>query len=150
MSETINEIPITEILKMLPHRYPFVFVDKLQNVVPLESATGIKNLTINEPFFQGHFPEYPIMPGVLQIEAMAQTAGLCVMANFPKEKWKNVQTVLMSVEKVKFRKPAVPGDCLKIYVQKEHTLRNIYKFSGKITCDDKVISEAVFTAMVVC
>ena len=150
MSELLQDISITQILEMLPHRYPFIFVDKLKEVVPLERAIGIKNLTINEPFFQGHFPSQPIMPGVLQIEAMAQTAGLCIITGFPKEKWKSVQTVLMSVERVKFRKPAVPGDVLEIHVQKEQVLRNVYKFSAKITCEEKVISEAVFTALVMC
>ena len=147
--EMIEEIPSTQILKMLPHKYPFVMVDKLKNVVPFERATGIKNVTINEPFFQGHFPEYPVMPGVLQIEAMAQTAGLCVLAGFPEEKWTDVKTLFMTVDNVKFRKPAVPGDVLEIHVEKEHTLRNIYKFSGKVMCGDKVVSEAKFSAMII-
>ena len=117
--EMIEEIPSTQILKMLPHKYPFVMVDKLKNVVPFERATGIKNVTINEPFFQGHFPGYPVMPGVLQIEAMAQTAGLCVLAGFPEEKWTDVKTLFMTVDNVKFRKPAVPGDVLEIQVEKD-------------------------------
>lgn len=139
---------IEDIMKFLPHRYPFLLVDRLEVEVPGEKGMGLKNLTMNEEFFQGHFPNNPVMPGVLQIEAMAQTAGaIVVAASENMEKAPNV--LFMSIDGVKFRKPVKPGDQLKMYVEKMQARRNVFVFKGKSMVDDKVVSEAEFTAMIV-
>lgn len=147
-SNVIEEIKIGEILKLLPHRYPFLLVDKLKNVVPGESGIGIKNVTMNEEFFQGHFPENPVMPGVLQIEAMAQTAGIIVLTAFPEEERSGNSVYFMTVDEVKFRKPILPGDVIEFYVKKEQAVRNVFKFRGEAKVDGKVVSQATFSAMV--
>lgn len=140
---------IDEIMKMLPHRYPFLLVDKLEVSEAGVKGIGLKNLTMNELFFQGHFPNNPIMPGVLQIEAMAQTAG-CIVMSADENYAENKRSVLfMSVEGVKFRKPVRPGDQLKMHLEKIKERRNIYVFKGVSMVDDQVVSEAELTAMVV-
>lgn len=139
---------IEEIMKMLPHRYPFLLVDRLEVEIPGEKGVGIKNVTMNEEFFQGHFPGNPVMPGVLQIEAMAQTAGAVVVAahdNYAESK-RNV--LFMSIDGVKFRKPVKPGDQLRMHVEKVKERRNIFVFKGEAKVDDQVVSEAEFTAMI--
>ncbi len=140
---------IDEIMKMLPHRYPFLLIDKLIVEEPGERGIGIKNITINEPFFQGHFPDNPIMPGVLQIEAMAQTAGSIVMASEDDYDTRKRSVLFMSVDGVKFRKPVRPGDQLKMHLEKIKSRRNIYVFKGISKVDDEVVSEAELTAMVI-
>ena len=147
-SNVIEEIKIGEILKLLPHRYPFLLVDKLKNVVPGESGIGIKNVTMNENYFQGHFPENPVMPGVLQIEAMAQTAGIIVLTAFPEEERSGNSVYFMTVDEVKFRKPILPGDVIEFYVKKEQAVRNVFKFRGEAKVDGKLVSQATFSAMV--
>ncbi len=144
----ISEIRIGDILKMLPHRYPFLLVDRLKDVVPGESGIGIKNMTMNEAFFQGHFPDNPIMPGVLQIEAMAQTAGIIVLTAFPEEERSGNSVYFMTVDEVKFRKPVLPGDVLEFHVKKEQAVRNVFKFRGEAYVDGKLVSQAIFSAMV--
>ena len=144
----IAEMRIGEILKLLPHRYPFLLVDRLKNVVPGESGIGIKNVTMNEEFFQGHFPENPVMPGVLQIEAMAQTAGIIVLTAFPEEERSGNSVYFMTVDEVKFRKPILPGDVIEFYVKKEQAVRNVFKFRGEAKVDGKLVSQATFSAMV--
>ena len=144
----IEEMRIGEILKLLPHRYPFLLVDRLKNVVPGESGIGIKNVTMNEEFFQGHFPENPVMPGVLQIEAMAQTAGIIVLTAFPEEERSGNSVYFMTVDEVKFRKPILPGDVIEFYVKKEQAVRNVFKFRGEAKVDGKPVSQATFSAMV--
>ena len=140
---------IDEIMKMLPHRYPFLLVDRLEVEEPGVKGVGLKNLTMNELFFQGHFPGNPIMPGVLQIEAMAQTAG-CIVMCADENYAANPRSVLfMSVEGVKFRKPVRPGDQLKMHLEKIRERRNIFVFKGVSMVDDQVVSEAELTAMVV-
>ena len=140
---------IDEIMKMLPHRYPFLLVDRLEVEVPGEKGIGLKNLTINEEFFQGHFPNYPIMPGVLQVEAMAQTAGCVVMSAMEDFAEKKRSVLFMAVDNVKFRKPVRPGDQLKMHVEKVKAHRNIFVFRGVSKVDDQVVSEADLTAMII-
>lgn len=139
---------IEDIMKFLPHRYPFLLVDRL--VVEEEGVKGygIKNLTMNEEFFQGHFPNNPIMPGVLQIEAMAQAAGALVVASRGEDEGKP-SVLFMSIDGVKFRKPVKPGDQMKMHIEKIKDKGRIFVFRGKCCVDDKVVSEAEFTAMVI-
>lgn len=144
----IPEIRIDEIMKMLPHRYPFLLVDRVKNIVPGKSAIGIKNVTMNEEFFQGHFPGMPVMPGVLQIEAMAQTAGLIVVTALPEEERSNNSVYFMTVDEVKFRKPILPGDVMEMHIAQEQTVRNVHKFRGEVKVDGKLVSQAIFSAMV--
>ncbi|MEK6582758.1 MAG: 3-hydroxyacyl-ACP dehydratase FabZ [Nitrospirota bacterium] len=137
-------IDINGIQKLLPHRYPFLMVDRITELEPNARAVGIKNVTVNEPFFQGHFPGNPIMPGVLIVEAMAQIAGVLAFGS-------GVQgnaVFFMSIEKAKFRKPVVPGDQLRMEIKVIQQRGNVWKFSGTATVDEKVVSEADFTAMV--
>lgn len=140
---------IEEIMKMLPHRYPFLLVDCLEVEVPGEKGIGLKNVTMNEEFFQGHFPNNPVMPGVLQIEAMAQTAGAIVVAARENYEEKKVGVFFMSIDGVKFRKPVKPGDQLKMHVEKIKARRNVFVFRGETKVDGQTVSEAEFTAMIV-
>ena len=144
--EVIRQIGINEILKMIPHRYPFLLVDKVDIIKQNEKAIGLKNITMNEPQFTGHFPENPVMPGVLIIEAMAQTAAVTVMSN--QEEGHKKSVFFMSVENAKFRKPVLPGHQLKMHVVKEQERRNVYRFRGEATVDGVLHAEAVFTAMI--
>ncbi|MBR2137170.1 MAG: 3-hydroxyacyl-ACP dehydratase FabZ [Alphaproteobacteria bacterium] len=140
---------IDEIMKMLPHRYPFLLVDRLEVEEPGIKGIGLKNLTMNELFFQGHFPNNPIMPGVLQVEAMAQTAGCVVMSADENYATKRRGVLFMAVDNVKFRKPVRPGDQLKMHVEKIKERRNIFVFHGTSMVDGQVVSEADLTAMIV-
>ena len=140
---------INEIMKMLPHRYPFLLVDRLEVEEPGVKGVGLKNLTMNELFFKGHFPNNPIKPGVLQIEAMAQTAGCVVMSADENYSEKKRSVLFMSVDGVKFRKPVRPGDQLKMHLEKIKERRNIFVFKGVSMVDDQVVSEAELTAMIV-
>jgi len=128
-------------------RYPFLLIDKIVDVIPDDSAVGVKNVTVNEPFFQGHFPERPVMPGVLIIESMAQTAAALVVHTLgPAAEGKLVY--FMTVDEGRFRRPVSPGDTLKVHVKKERSRRNIYKFKGVARVEDTVVAEAVFSAMI--
>ncbi|MBF0506636.1 MAG: 3-hydroxyacyl-ACP dehydratase FabZ [Nitrospirae bacterium] len=133
-----------EILSILPHRYPFLMVDSVMELEPGVKAVGIKNVTMNEPFFQGHFPNNPVMPGVLIVEAMAQVAGILAF----KSGMQGKTVYFMSMEKVKFRRIVLPGDQLKLEVNVTHRRGNVWKFSGNAFVGDKLTSEAEFTAMV--
>jgi 3-hydroxyacyl-[acyl-carrier-protein] dehydratase len=136
---------IKEIQKFLPHRYPFLMVDRIIEIEPGKKAIGIKNVTINEEFFQGHFPREPIMPGVLIIEALAQVAGILA---FRSGATVGKSVYFMSIEKAKFRKPVVPGDQLRLEIQILQRRGNVWRFSGHAIVEEKMAAEAEFTAMV--
>jgi 3-hydroxyacyl-[acyl-carrier-protein] dehydratase len=139
---------IARVMALLPHRYPFLMVDRMVEMVPGERAIGLKNVTINEPHFQGHFPGEPIMPGVLLIEAMAQTAGALVVDSLG-DAMHGKLVYFMSIEDARFRQPVRPGDQVMIHVAKIHARRLAWKFSGECRVDGKVVADAVFTAMIV-
>ncbi len=145
---TVPSIDIKRVMEILPHRYPFLMVDRLLSFVPGESAVGLKNVTINEPFFEGHFPGFPVMPGVLIVEAMAQTAAVMV-AGTTGAAADGKLVYFMSIDEAKFRKPVVPGDALHIYIQKIQNRRNVWKFQGEAKVDGQLCAEAVFSAMIV-
>lgn len=140
-------LDVNDIMEMIPHRYPFLLIDKIKNIVPGESATGIKNVTVNEPFFAGHFPQKPVMPGVLIIEAMAQTAGTLVVHTLGEEA-KGKLVYFMSVDNAKFRKPVEPGDVLEIAIQKSQARRNVWKFDCVATVEGTKAAEASVQAMI--
>jgi 3-hydroxyacyl-[acyl-carrier-protein] dehydratase len=144
---TYGTIDIRRILKMIPHRYPMLMVDKVIDVRLEQSAVGIKNVTINEPFFQGHFPNEPVMPGVLIIEAMAQTAAVLVVATYG-EGSEGKLVYFMSMDDVRFRRPVFPGDRLELHVDKVQSRATVWKFAGKAIVDGKVAAEATFAAMI--
>uniref|UniRef100_Q2RTZ9 3-hydroxyacyl-[acyl-carrier-protein] dehydratase FabZ n=1 Tax=Rhodospirillum rubrum (strain ATCC 11170 / ATH 1.1.1 / DSM 467 / LMG 4362 / NCIMB 8255 / S1) TaxID=269796 RepID=FABZ_RHORT len=140
-------VDIARIIDMIPHRYPFLMVDKLIDMVRGESAIGIKNVTINEPFFQGHFPNRPVMPGVLIVEAMAQTAAVLVVETLGVRAEGKI-VYFMIVENARFRKPVIPGDQLRLHVAKERHRGNVWKFRGVAKVDEVVVAEATFAAMI--
>jgi 3-hydroxyacyl-[acyl-carrier-protein] dehydratase len=144
----LKSYDVVGIQKLLPHRYPFLLIDKVVNIVDGHGAVGIKNVTINEPFFQGHFPNHPVMPGVLIVEAMAQTAAVIVMHTMGETAHGKV-VYFMSVEGSKFRKPVVPGDVLHIHCEAQKSRGNVWRFSGVAKVDGVKVAEAVYTAMIV-
>ncbi len=139
---------INRVMEMIPHRYPFLMIDRVVDMIANASATGIKNVTINEPYFQGHFPSQPVMPGVLVIEAMAQTAAVLVVHTLG-SKAEGKLVYFMSVDSARFRKPVVPGDRLHVYVTKERSRGNVWRFSGVAKVDGTVVAEATYAAMIV-
>jgi 3-hydroxyacyl-[acyl-carrier-protein] dehydratase len=143
----VEDIDIPSIMKRIPHRYPFLLVDRIQEVVPYDYAIGIKCVSVNENYFQGHFPQKPIMPGVLIIESMAQTAGVMVVTSLgPESEGKLVY--FMSVEEAKFRRPVVPGDRMLVRVERRQNRGMVWKFYGEAYVDDKLVAEASFSAMI--
>lgn len=136
-------IDIEEILQLLPHTYPFLLVDRITEFEPLKRIVGIKNVTFNEPFFPGHFPGKPVMPGVLIIEAMAQTGGILAFKSFPEKKG---QVFFIGIDNARFRKPVIPGDQLKIVVDLVKHRREIWVFQGNAFVDDKLVAEAQIMA----
>lgn len=145
--EDLGTVSTTELFQLLPHRYPFLLIDKIVDIDRDQSATGIKNVTVNEPHFTGHFPGQPIMPGVLIVEAMAQTAGAICAKEHSEGATKLVY--FMSIDGVKFRKPVVPGDILKLYVVQTKHRRGIFKYNCEARVDDDKVAEAAITAMMV-
>ena len=145
--EQITQVDVQRIMEMIPHRHPFLMIDKVVDMVANERATGIKNVSINESFFQGHFPARPVMPGVLIIEAMAQTAAVLVVHTLgPAAEGKLVY--FMSVDNARFRRPVFPGDRLDVHVTKQRHRGNVWKFEGRAKVGDNLMAEAVFAAMI--
>jgi 3-hydroxyacyl-[acyl-carrier-protein] dehydratase len=144
---TATVADIKRILQLIPHRYPMLMVDRVTEMRLDSSAVGIKNVSVNEPFFQGHFPSEPVMPGVLIIEAMAQTAAVLVMSSLGQEADGKL-VYFMSIDGVRFRRPVVPGDRLELHVEKIQSRANVWKFSGKGIVEGKVAAEATFAAMI--
>ena len=144
---TYGTVDIRRILQMIPHRYPMLMVDRVTDMRLDSSAVGIKNVSINEPFFQGHFPAEPVMPGVLIIEAMAQTAAVLVVATYGQES-EGKLVYFMSIDGVRFRRPVFPGDRLELHVEKVQSRASVWKFSGKAMVEGKVAAEATFAAMI--
>ncbi len=144
--QVIKELKIGDILKMLPHRYPFLLVDKVQIIQEGSEGIGFKNITMNEPQFTGHFPENPIMPGVLIMEAMAQTCGIVVKSSFAETDNSGV-VLFMGIDEAKFRKPFLPGDVMEMHVVKEKECRGVYRFRCRATCNGVLHAEALLTAM---
>ncbi len=139
---------IVRVLKLLPHRYPFLLVDKIVDMDGDSSAVGIKNVTINEPFFQGHFPNFPVMPGVLLIEGMAQTAGALCVANLD-ESYEPQLVYFMSIDRARFRKPVVPGDTVHYHMTKKRNRGRVWRFEGKAKVNGQLVAEAEISAMIV-
>lgn len=140
------EADLDLITRIIPHRYPFLLVDKVRDVVPGESCVGIKNVTYNEPHFTGHFPGMPVMPGVLIVEAMAQTAGVLVGLTMDLVD-KNARVFFMGVDSTKFRRKVVPGDGLELHVKALRGGGRVWKFEGVAKVEGEVACESVFTAM---
>lgn len=143
----VTEIDTLRIMELIPHRPPFLMIDKLVDVVAGERAIGIKNVTINEGFFQGHFPARPVMPGVLIIEAMAQTAAVLVVHTLGQAAQGKL-VYFMSVDNARFRRPVVPGDTLKVHVASLRHRGNVWKFEAQAKVDGKLCAEATYAAMI--
>ena len=139
-------IEVEEIMQMIPHRYPFLLVDRVVDVIPDLRAVGIKNVSINEPFFQGHFPGHPIMPGVLIVEAMAQTSAVLVIETRGKRADSTVY--FMTIDHARFRKPITPGDTVKIHVEKQRRRGNVWKFFGEARVGGSLMAEATYSAII--
>ena len=141
-----DSLDVEQIKKLLPHRAPMLLVEKLTDIVPYESATGYKSVSINEPFFMGHFPERSVMPGVLLVEAMAQSAGALVVHSLNREA--SPAVYFLTIEKARFRKPVVPGDLLRMPVNKVAQRGPVWKFEGKAFVGEDICAEAEFSAMI--
>jgi 3-hydroxyacyl-[acyl-carrier-protein] dehydratase len=151
MNDTEKERPgdaieIGEILRRLPHRYPFLLIDRAVDYVANSSIRGIKNVTVNEPFFPGHFPDAPVMPGVLQIEALAQTGALLMSKTLDADISKHL-ILFMSVDNARFKKPVMPGDVMEMPVEVVFARRNIFKFRGSVFVRGELATECEFAAM---
>lgn len=140
----MNDITINEILDTLPHRYPFLLIDKVLEVEAFDSITAVKNVTINEPFFQGHFPNRPIMPGVLILEAMAQATGVLAFYSHKMQSKSDAVYYLVGVDKARFKRPVGPGDQLIVTARLTRQLRGIYRFEAAAHVDNELVSSAQF------
>lgn len=142
-----NNLDIVGIMAAIPHRYPFLLIDRVVDIISGQSAVGIKNVTVNENFFQGHFPGHPVMPGVLIIEAMAQTAAVLVVETLGPDARGRV-VYFMSIDSAKFRRPVTPGDQLRIHIAKSQQRGMVWKFAAQAKVDGIVVAEATYTAMI--
>ena len=145
--EVVETLDIEQIIEAIPHRYPFLMIDRVLKVVRDESALGLKNVSINEHYFQGHFPRRPVMPGVLIVEAMAQTAAVLVVKTLGPEMAGKL-VYFMSVDNCRFRRPVFPGDQLFVHVNKKHRRRNVWKFEAAAKVDGEIAAEATYSAMI--
>ena len=145
MASDIQTLDIKEIIRLLPHRYPFLLVDRILEGEKMKNLVGLKNVTINEPFFQGHFPSEPIMPGVLILEGMAQAGGILAFYSMPEMVGEKL-VYFAGIDKVKFRRPVVPGDQLIYVVEVIKQKGKIWKMAGKAKVDDKLAAEAELMA----
>jgi 3-hydroxyacyl-[acyl-carrier-protein] dehydratase len=146
-AEQVTEIDINDIMRRIPHRYPFLMIDRITDMVLDQKATGIKCVSMGEPYFQGHFPTLPVMPGVLIVEAMAQTAAVLVVSTLGRDA-EGKLVYFMSIDKARFRKPVGPGDMLHVQVIKNRQRGNVWRFSGTVRVNDRVVADAVFSAMI--
>jgi len=146
--ETVEAADIREILRLLPHRYPFVMIDRIIDIRGEEHGIGIKNITVNEPQFVGHFPDNPVMPGVLLIEGMAQTAGVLCLRQMDAAKRQRSALYFLTIDKAKFRKPAVPGDRVEFHVNKIAHRRNMWWYRAEAKVGDALIAEAEVGAVI--
>lgn len=144
----MRSLNIEQVMDLIPHRFPMLLIDKVEQLVRGQSAVGIKNVSINEPFFEGHFPGNPVMPGVLIIEALAQTAGVVAM-DAELEEGASSLIYFMTIQHARFRQPVVPGDQVKLHVSKERSRGNVWRFRGEAKVNDIVVAEATFSAMFV-
>lgn len=147
VADTGIDIDVMRVMELIPHRYPFLMVDRVDAIIPNVSCIGIKNVSINEPFFMGHFPKRPVMPGVLIIESMAQTAGCLVVATLGAES-EGKLVYFMTVDDARFRKPVVPGDQMKVHVRKLRNRGAVWKFQGEARVDGVLVAEATYSAMI--
>ncbi len=145
--ESTEVLDIEQLMRVIPHRYPFLMIDRLVDVVRDKSATGIKNISINEPQFQGHFPSRPVMPGVLIIEAMAQTAAALVIYTLGAE-FEGKLVYFMSIENARFRHPVGPGDTMRVQVTKKHRRGNVWKFKSEVIVDGTLVADATYSAII--
>jgi 3-hydroxyacyl-[acyl-carrier-protein] dehydratase len=146
--ESIGAVDIREILRLLPHRYPFVMIDRIIDIRGEEHGIGIKNVTVNEPQFSGHFPDNPVMPGVLLIEGMAQTAGVLCLLQMDATARARSMFYFLTIDKAKFRKPAVPGDTIEYHVNKIAKRRNMWWYRAEAKVGDVLIAEAEVGAVI--
>jgi 3-hydroxyacyl-[acyl-carrier-protein] dehydratase len=142
-----DAVDVTRIMQMIPHRYPFLLIDRVVDIVAGERATGIKNVSINENYFQGHFPRDPVMPGVLIIEAMAQTAAVLVVYTLGAA-FEGKLVYFMTIDNARFRRPVYPGDRIRVVVHKDRQRGMVWRFRGEAIVEDQVVAEATFAAMI--
>jgi 3-hydroxyacyl-[acyl-carrier-protein] dehydratase len=147
-STDLRDVDILEIKRLIPHRFPFLMIDRVVNLAPAKGAVGIKNVSVNEPHFEGHFPVRPVMPGVLIIEAMAQTAAIIVVTSLGVEEDHGLLVYFMSVDNARFRHPVVPGDRLELHVNVQRGRGKVWRFTGEGRVGGKVVAEATFMAMI--
>lgn len=151
MSEVVNDLgqlDVNKIMSFLPHRYPFLLVDRVVSLIPNQSVHAYKNVSINEAFFQGHFPGLPVMPGVLIIEALAQASGLMVLSEFDEERLEQSIFLFSGIENAKFRRPVFPGDRLDLHCELTRQKRQLWKMRGTASVDGQIAVQAEMTAAI--